>query len=248
MTDDIWLSHKAIWYESFGETKRVYEGTFDRYNPYTGLLINTETEDPVICDPLWLSEMLEVWFISKLIITSGIQISLFSKVIQEAAAQIGGLDYIKITIWSTLPAWDISYYMEAWPAHILVLIHDWGCILKYNWYTGNTYLSLDDPDALAQEWFNFMSNKIYKVQKELDRGFHLYGYTNRIAVYGPRRLIGKRKIAKDPRLMTTKDCVLIYLLISYCVLYGNYGVIHEHEQYEDNSDLLDYDNYVDIDW
>ena len=88
VTDDIWLSHKAIWYESFGETKRVYDGTFDRYNPYSGLLINTETEDPVIYDPLWLSEMLEARFISKLILTFGIQISLFPKVIQEAAAQI----------------------------------------------------------------------------------------------------------------------------------------------------------------
>ena len=26
MTDDIWLSHKATWYESFGEADRVYEG------------------------------------------------------------------------------------------------------------------------------------------------------------------------------------------------------------------------------
>ena len=52
MTDDTWLSHKATWYESFGEIERVYEGTFDRYNPYPGLLINNETEDPVICDPL----------------------------------------------------------------------------------------------------------------------------------------------------------------------------------------------------
>ena len=33
MTDNIWLSHKTTWYESFGETYRVYEGTFDRYNP-----------------------------------------------------------------------------------------------------------------------------------------------------------------------------------------------------------------------
>ena len=55
MTDDTWLSHKATWYESFGEADRVYEGTFDRYNPYPGLLINTETKDPVICNPLWLS-------------------------------------------------------------------------------------------------------------------------------------------------------------------------------------------------
>ena len=68
-------------------------------------------------------------------------------------------------------------------------------------------------------------------------------------MYGPRpsarRLIGKRKIVKDPRLMTTKD--RIYLPISYCVLCNNYGVIHEHKQYEDNSDPLDYDNYVDTD-
>ena len=83
MTDDTWLSHKAIWYESFGDADRVYEGLGDRYNPYPGLLINAETEDPLICDPLWLSEMLEAGFISKLIITSGIQISLFPKVIQE---------------------------------------------------------------------------------------------------------------------------------------------------------------------
>ena len=40
-------------------------------NTIPGLLINTKTKDPVICDPLWLSEMLETGFISKLIITSG---------------------------------------------------------------------------------------------------------------------------------------------------------------------------------
>ena len=76
--------------------------------------------------------------------------------------------------------------MEVQPAHILVLIHDWGCIPEYNQYTGDTCLPLDDLDALAQEWSNFMSNKIYEIHKELDRGFHLYSYTNRIAVYGPR--------------------------------------------------------------
>ena len=112
---------------------------------------------------------------------------------------------MKITIWSALPAWDSSYYMEAWPAHILVLIHDWDCILEYNWYTGDTYLSLDEPDALAQEWSNFMSNKIYEIPKELDRSFYLYSYTNRIAVYGlipsTRRLFRKRKIVKDPRMI-----------------------------------------------
>ena len=44
--------------------------------------------------------------------------------------------------------------------------------------------------------------------------------------------------------MTTKDRVPICLPISYYVLCNNYGVIHEHEQYEDNSNLLDYDNYT----
>ena len=47
--------------------------------------------------------------------------------------------------------------------------------------------------------------------------------------------------------MTAKDHVPIYLSISYYVLCSNYGVVHEHEQYEDNSDSLDYDNYADID-
>ena len=50
-----------------------------------------------------------------------------------------------------------------------------------------------------------MSNKIYEIQKELDRGFYLYSYINRIAVYGPiplaMRLFGKRKIIKDPRMI-----------------------------------------------
>uniref|UniRef100_A0A7N2LQU5 F-box associated beta-propeller type 1 domain-containing protein n=1 Tax=Quercus lobata TaxID=97700 RepID=A0A7N2LQU5_QUELO len=223
MTGDMWLSHKAKWYDSFGNSDRVYERTGDRFDPYPGLLINTETEDPVIYDPLWLSEMLEAGFIRKLTITSTNQISLFPRVIQEATAQIGGLNYMKIEIWSTLPVWDTSYYMEAQPAHILILIHDWCGILEYNWYTGDTYLSLDDPGALAQEWSNFMSNKIYEEQKELDRSFHLYGYTDRIAVYGPRpsagRLIGKRRIVKDPRLMTARDHVPVSVPISYCALY-----------------------------
>ena len=138
MTGDIWLSHKAKWYDSFGNSDRVYERTGDIFDPYPGLLINTETEDPVICDPLWLSEMLEAGFIRKLTITSANQNSLFPRVIQEAAAQIGGLNYMKIEIWSTLPVWDTSYYMEAQPAHILVLIHDWCSILEYDWYTGDT--------------------------------------------------------------------------------------------------------------
>ena len=64
MTDDTWLSYKAIWYEIFRDIDKVYEGTGDRYNPYPGLLINTETEDPVIHDPLWLSKMLEAESIS----------------------------------------------------------------------------------------------------------------------------------------------------------------------------------------
>ena len=63
--------------------------------------------------------MLEAGFISKLIITSAIQISLFPRVIQEAAAQIGGLNYMKMEIWSTLPVLDTSYYMETQPAHLL---------------------------------------------------------------------------------------------------------------------------------
>ncbi|KAK7826626.1 o-acyltransferase wsd1 [Quercus suber] len=191
MTCGIWLSHKATWYESFGDADRVYERTGDRYDPYPRLLINTETEDPVIRDLLWLSEMLEAGFISKLVLTSAIQISLFPKVIQEAAAQIGGLNYMKMEILSTLPVWDTN------------------------------------------------------------RDFHLCGYTDRIAVYGPRpsarRLIGKRRIVKDPRLMTAKDHVPVFLLISYCALCNDYGVRHEHEQYEDNTDPLDYDNYADTD-
>ena len=52
MIGDIWLSHKAKWYESFGNSDRVYERTGDIFNPYPRLLINTKTEDPVICDPL----------------------------------------------------------------------------------------------------------------------------------------------------------------------------------------------------
>ena len=96
-----------------------------------------------------------------------------------------------------------------------------------------------------------MSNKIYEIQKKLERGFHLYSYTNKIAVYGPRpsarRLFGSTEIVKDSRMMTAKDHVPIYLPISYCVLCSNYGVVHEHEQYEDNSDPLDYDNYIDTD-
>ena len=124
---------------------------------------------------------------------------------------------MRITNWSTLLAWDNSYYMEVQPAHILVLIHDWDCIPEYNQYTGDTYLPLDDLDALAQEWSNFLSNKIYEIQKKLERGFHLYSYTNKIAVYGPRpsarRLFGRREIVKDPRMMTAKDHVPIVFYV-----------------------------------
>ena len=49
-----------------------------------------------------------------------------------------------------------------------------------------------------------MSNKIYEIHKEF-KGFYLYSYTNRIAIYGlipsAKRLFGKRKIVKDPRMI-----------------------------------------------
>ena len=44
--------------------------------------------------------------------------------------------------------------------------------------------------------------------------------------------------------MTANDHVLVFLLISYCPLCNDYGVLHEHE---DNFDPLDYDNYTDTD-
>ena len=47
--------------------------------------------------------------------------------------------------------------------------------------------------------------------------------------------------------MTTKDHVPVFLLISYCPLCNDYGVLHKYEQYEDNFDLQDYDNYADTD-
>ena len=47
--------------------------------------------------------------------------------------------------------------------------------------------------------------------------------------------------------MTAKDHVPVFVPISYCALCNDYGVLHEHEQYEDNSDPLDYDNYADTD-
>ena len=31
---------------------------------------------------------------------------------------------MKLTIWSTFPTWDTSYYMDVQPAHNLVLISD----------------------------------------------------------------------------------------------------------------------------
>ena len=48
-------------------------------------------------------------------------------------------------------------------------------------------------------------------------------------------------------MMTAKDHVPVYLPISYYVQYSKYRVVHEHEQYEDNSDPLDYNNYADTD-
>ena len=45
----------------------------------------------------------------------------------------------------------------------------------------------------------------------------------------------------------TKNRAPTFLPISYYVLFGNYGVLHEHEQYENNSNPLNYDNYADTD-
>ena len=42
-----------------------------------------------------------------------------------------------------------------------------------------------------------------------------------------------------------KDRAPTYLPLSYCVLCGDYRILHEHEQYEEDSNPLDYDNYAD---
>ena len=67
--------------------------------------------------------------------------------------------------------------------------------------------------------------------------------------YGPRpsarRLVGKRKITKDHKIMT-KNHASTFLPIVYCTLCENYGTFHEHES-NSNSDLLDYDNYANTD-
>ena len=44
----------------------------------------------------------------------------------------------------------------------------------------------------------------------------------------------------------TKNRTPTFLPIVYCTLCENYGALHQHEANSD-SDLLDYDNYTDID-
>ena len=41
--------------------------------------------------------------------------------------------------------------------------------------------------------------------------------------------------------------MFLFIFPFHSVLCSNYGVIHEHEQYEDNCDPPDYDKYSDTD-
>ena len=118
--------------------------------------------------------------------------------------------------------------MSIQPAHHFVLVNRY----THNgpWYEGDSYLSYEDPYALAGCWKDYFNNEILNVTSELQKNYHFTGNTGRISVFTTRpyseAFHTQRLDYIDPRQLTTKNADYEPLLyFGFCNLYDKY---HEH--------------------
>ena len=134
---------QSTWDEYFGSSHRVHE----KKHHFPNLIVNYEDgADDEDKDPSWLSRMFEYDFIKLIKLISHNQINQFPQIIQQVVTKIKS-PLVSIRCWSTLPQWDSNNWMFVQPAHHLVLIN--GYTHNGPWYDGNSYLSYEDPYALA---------------------------------------------------------------------------------------------------
>ena len=171
--------------------------------------------------------MFEYVFIKLIKLTSHNQINQFSQIIQQVVSEIKS-PFVSIRCWSTLPQWDINNWMIVQPAHHLVLIN--GYTHNGPWYEGDSYLSSEDPDALADCWRNYFNNEIIDVTSELWQNYHFVGNTGRISVYTTRSystaLHTERIDYIKPRQLVTQKADFEPIL--YCGFCNQYAKYREH--------------------
>ena len=150
--------------------------------------------------------MFKYAFIRLIKLTSHNQISQFPQIIQQVVSKIKS-PFISIKCWSTLPQWDSNNWMIVQLAHHLVLIN--GYTHNGPWYEGNSYLSYEDLNALADCWRRYFNNEIMDVTSELWQNYHFTRNTGRISVFTTRpystALHIKRIDYIDPRQLVTQN-------------------------------------------
>ena len=108
--------------------------------------------------------MFEYGFIKLIKLTSHEQINQFPQIVQQVVSEIKS-PFVSIRCWSTLSQWDINNWMIVQPVHHLVLINEY----THNgpWYEEDSYISYEDPYALADCWRSYFNNEISDVASEL---------------------------------------------------------------------------------
>ena len=114
------------------------------------------------------------------------------------------------------------------PAHHLVLIN--GYTYNGSWYEGDSYLSYEDPDALANCWRSYFNNEIIDVIDELWKNYHFVGNTGRISIFTTRPYSTAFQIERidyiEPRQLVTQKAD--YEPILYCGFCNQYAKYYEH--------------------
>ena len=128
-------------------------------------------------------------------------------------------------------------------AHHLVLIN--GYTHNGLWYEGDSYLSYDDPFALAECWKNYFNNELRDVTGELWENYHLVGNTGRMTIFTTRpyseAFTTQRLDYVDPSQFITQNAD--YELLLYCEFCNLFDKYHEHDCNYNGPEWDPYDGY-----
>ena len=132
--------------------------------------------------------------------------------------------------------------MSVQPAHHLVLIN--GYTHNGLWYDGDSYLSYEDPYALAGCWKDYFNNELLDLTSELWKNYHFTGNTGRISVFTTKpyseTFLTQRLDYVNFSQPTTQN--VVYKPLMYCGFFNLYDKYHEHD-YDYNPPRDPYDGY-----
>ena len=113
------------------------------------------------------------------------------------------------------------------------------------WYNGDSFLSYEDPLALAACWSNYYNNELRDVTGELWENYHFVGNTGRISVFTTKpysEAFNTQRIDYEgfPQYWSQNAAYEPLLYCGFCNLYDRY---HEHGHDDDPPAFDPYEGY-----